>query len=58
MRTISEETGIVLENGILDIKEKEFTDEQLNILVKYLKPIESKIPFRFYEFCLMNYKKF
>ena len=48
MRTISEETGIVLENGILDIKEKEFTDEQLNILVKYLKPIESKIPFRFY----------
>lgn len=48
MRKISNETGIVLSNGILDIKEKELTDEQFKILVKCLKPLECNVIYRFY----------
>lgn len=48
MREISNETGIVLSNGILDIQEKELTDEQFKILVKYLKPLKCSVTYRFY----------
>lgn len=48
MRAISEETGFVLSNGILDIKQKELTDEQFHTLEKYSKPVEENMAYRFY----------
>ncbi len=48
MRAISEETGIVLKGGHLDIQERALTDEQFAILVKYAKPKEWDNAFRFY----------
>lgn len=48
MREICKETGFVLNNGILDIKQKRLTDEQFHLLEKYSKPAEYNMACRFY----------